>query len=185
MPGCIVGCQYMPSVEYFAHWIHHGEIIIEAHEHYQKKTWRNRTAILSSGEPLFLSVPLKKGKHQETPIQSVEISYDEDWPRLHFLSIQTAYGKTAFFDELESDLKKILYSQQQKLWDLNLLFLQWVVDLVPGKWIYQFTGSYSRVPEEGTSDLRSGIPAGTSTFSKKAFVTYPQVTEWIRHIFQT
>lgn len=175
MPGCVVGCQYMPSIEFFAQWKHYGEIIIEAHEHYQKKSWRNRTAILGTNGPLYLSVPLKKGKHHETPIREVEISYDEDWPRIHLHSIHTAYGKSAFFDELESDLKRILYSEQNKLWDLNLLLLQWIADLIPGTWNYQFTDSYSRGTEKGFTDLRSGIPAGIYSTPRRTFPEYIQV----------
>src|SRR5664279_4989069 len=104
MTSCVAGLQYLPSIEYFAHWLHHKTFIIEQYEHYQKRTWRNKTAILGPHQPLFLSVPLRKGKNQGKQITQVEISYDEHWPRIHLGSIQSAYGKTAFYGELHDTL---------------------------------------------------------------------------------
>ncbi len=175
MTGCVVGCQYIPSIEFFAHWLHHGEILFEAHEHYQKKSWRNRTAILSPGKPNYLSVPLRKGKHQKTSIRDVEISYDEDWPRIHFNAVQTAYGKTAFFHEIESDLKSILYAGNEKLWDLNLQLIQLMTQLIPGQWNYKFTEAYERIVQDSLADIRYGIPAGISITEKQSFPSYQQV----------
>src|SRR5688572_4252034 len=101
MTGCIAGCQYIPSVEFFAHWHNQGHMLMEAYEHLQKRTWRNYTAIQGPEQPLCLTVPLKKDKHHQKPIMEVEISYDEAWYRVHFNSIRTAYGKTSFFNEME------------------------------------------------------------------------------------
>jgi hypothetical protein len=175
MTVCVVGCQYIPSIEFFAHWLYHSEIIIEAHEHYQKKSWRNRTAILSPADPVYLSIPLKKGKHQKIPIKDVEISYDEDWPRIHFNAIQTAYGKTAFFHEIESDLKSILYARNEKLWDINLQLIQLMTQLIPGQWKYKFTEEYERIVKDSWVDFRLGIPAGVTTTKYQSFPTYQQV----------
>src|SRR5687768_2679314 len=114
MHGCIAGSQYMPSIEFFAHWVYHGTLSIEAHEHFQKRTWRNKTAIVGPEEALILSVPLKKGKHDHKPIREVEISYDEQWHRIHYNSISSAYGKTTYFEEIESELHTILYAGHSK-----------------------------------------------------------------------
>src|SRR4029078_4734922 len=99
MNSCVAGLQYLPSIEYFAHWLFHGSLIIEKHENYPKRTWRNKTAILGAKQALILSVPLQKGKNQHMPITEVKISYDEPWHRIHMHSLQAAYGKTAFFNE--------------------------------------------------------------------------------------
>src|SRR5690242_435727 len=116
MTNCIAGIQYLPSVEYFAHWLHHGNIVFEIHEHYQKRTWRNKTLILGPQKALPLTVPLRKGKNHELLITKVEIAYDEIWTKVHMNSIRTAYGKTAFFNELEDDLVSIFNSTPKYLW---------------------------------------------------------------------
>src|SRR5690242_15555008 len=142
MSGLLAGCQYMPSIEYFAHWKHHGSVILEGHEHYQKRTWRNKTAIISASQPLMLSIPLRKGKHQAKPIQDVEISYDEPWNRIHLHSIQTAYGKSAFFEEVEAAISPIFRKENSNMWDFNLSILQALASLVKGNFSLHITEQY-------------------------------------------
>src|SRR5688500_10296659 len=175
MSGCILGCQYIPSIEYFAHWVYQGSILIEAHEHYPKRTWRNKTAIQGQSGPLILSVPLKKGKHDHLPIKEVEISYDETWNRVHFQSITSAYGKTAFFNEIQSVIQDILFKNYHSLWELNLTFLHYIIELIPGSWQFEFTEQYEQIQPQGIIDLRRGVPAGISGMKANKVLQYDQV----------
>lgn len=170
-----MGCQYIPSAEYFAHWLHHELIIVEQHEHFQKRTWRNKTAILSTDKPLHLTVPLKKGKHMQMAITDVEISYDGQWHRIHFNSIRTAYGKTAYYHEIESDLKNMFMSLPAGLWDFNLSFLKFITSLMKGSWLISYTQEYVSRHAATTIDLRYGIPAGISANPKIKVPVYNQV----------
>lgn len=165
----------MPSVEFFAHWYHHGIIHIESQETYQKRTWRNKTAILGSAGPLFMTVPLRKGKHHGMPIQDVEIAYDQDWHRIHINSLKTAYGKTAFYDEVESGLEEILFSGEKKLWRLNLDLLLYLVSLLRGSWPFTFTAEYIDTYDSRVKDLRVGIAAGETSVPPDHLATYEQV----------
>jgi len=175
MTSCIVGIQYLPSVEYFAHWMHHDTFIFEKHENYQKRTWRNKTAILGPHQALPLSVPLRKGKNHEMLITNVEISYDELWPRIHMSSIQTAYGKTAFFDELEGAIAAIYKSSHQYLWELNLQFIQFIISFFPGECNIEYTRSYETLLPESIIDLRKGVPAGQTSLMAPALPEYEQI----------
>jgi len=175
MAACIVGCQYIPSIEYFAHWIHHEHIMIEAHEHFQKRSWRNKTAILGPVKPLILSVPLKKGKHNQMPVQDVAISYDEPWHRVHFNSINSTYGKTAYFMEMEEDLRNLLFSQPARLWDLNIRFLEFILSFLPAQMTFELTTDYNESAPFHLPDLRKGIPAGISTIPDELVPSYEQV----------
>ncbi len=175
MNTCILGCQYIPSIEYFAHWLHHEKICIEAHENFQKRSWRNRTCILSPGKILTLTVPLQKGKHQQLNIQGVKIAYDEPWPEKHIRSLQTAYGKTAYAEEALYGIREILDSKKEKLWDLNLALLDYLTFLMRGSWKYSFTNNFiSNYPDE-VSDFRYVLPAGKTRLPIEALPTYPQV----------
>lgn len=175
MTDCLVGCQYIPSVEYFARWLHHGKIFIEGHEHFQKRSWRNKTAILGQHGPLLLSVPLTKGKHHEMPIQEVTISYGQDWSRVHLNSIRTAYGKTAFFDEAEPLLQTIYDSKPETLWNLNIMLLDSVKRLLPGDWPYEITSTYDDWTGYLKSDFRKGIASGISSIPPDKIPVYAQV----------
>lgn len=175
MNSCVAGLQYLPSVEYFAHWLHHGTLILEKHEHYQKRTWRNKTAILGPQKALMLSIPLQKGKNQELPITDVKISYDEPWSRVHMHALQTAYGKTAFFNEIESDIDAIYKNKHQFLWELNIQFIELIISLFPGEWKIVQTHFYEVSLPVNVLDLRKGVPAGRTSLSIDSLPTYEQV----------
>ena len=175
MTCCIAGIQYLPSIEYFAHWIYHGVLLFEKHETYHKRTWRNKTIILGSQYPLSLSVPLRKGKNRKMPITDVEISYDDSWHRNHLASIQTSYGKTAFFDEIESNIEAIYLFKPQFLWEMNLQLIRAITSFFPGEWKHEFTQSYDVVLPATTIDLRTGVPAGYSSSTATTLPVYDQI----------
>lgn len=101
-----------------------GKVLLEGHENYQKRSYRNRYYIQTSLGILGLSIPLKKGKHQQMPIRDVTIAYDEDWPKLHRHTLQSAYGKSPFFEHYFPVIENILESRIEKLFDFNLLALE-------------------------------------------------------------
>lgn len=175
MGRCVVGLQYLPSIEFFAHWSHHGSIILEAHEHFQKRTWRNKTAILGPDHPVVLTIPLAKGKHQQKPIRDVRISYEEPWIKTHLGSLQAAYGKTAFGEEVLSGVQSILQEKHTLLWTLNLSCLTWVTSMLKGLWPIEWTSKFYETYPEDTNDLRKGIPGGTDFTKTIALPVYPQV----------
>ncbi len=175
MSVCIAGSQYIPSIEYFAHWKHHGLITLEAHEHYQKRTWRNKTAILGPEAPHFLTVPLQKGKHQQMGIRVVRIAYDEPWRKMHLNSLKTAYGKTAFFDEVLPALEQLYGHQYDTLWELNMAGIQLVKSLLNGPWNFGLSDDFhiSYAPDD--TDLRKGIPAGAGSLPTNQIPGYTQI----------
>ena len=171
----VAGLQYLPSIEYFARWLHHGTLLVEKHENYQKRTWRNKTAILSPEKPVFLSIPLRKGKNQEMQITNVEISYDEQWEKIHMGSIQTAYGKTAFFEEFESTVNSILKKKHKYLWELNMEFLQYLISFFPGQWKIEYTKTFEPTLPNDVLDCRTGIPAGSISLKMFSYPKYQQI----------
>ena len=175
MTVCIAGIQYIPSIEYFAHWLHHGVLTIEQHEHFQKRTWRNKTAILSPDEPLYLTVPLRKGKHQQKNISEVQIAYDAAWINMHLRSLKTAYGKSAYFDEVSSGLEDLLMLKYENLWDLNLDCLLYLTKLIGGRWDFEFSKEYIHKYPIEIVDLRAGVQGGIQLKHQCDFPVYQQV----------
>jgi WbqC-like protein len=175
MSGCIAGCQYIPSVEYFAHWSQHGLLLLEGHEHYQKRTWRNKTAIQGYDLPLILTVPLSKGKNNQLHIQKVNIAYDTPWQKNHLHSLKTAYGKTAFFDEVLPGLESIYRSHYEFLWNLNLDLLTYFTSFLRGNWIFEVTSTFQPLYAPTIVDLRKGVPGGAAQIEMESSLEYSQV----------
>lgn len=65
--------QVFPTIAFFKHALDK-KIIIEAHEHYQKRSWRNRYYIGSNQGAVSMSIPLNK-ENKSMPIQEVNISH--------------------------------------------------------------------------------------------------------------
>lgn len=64
-----------------------------------KKGWINRNRILHNGQPMGFTVPLANAS-QNSLIKDVEISKDGKWQAKLLKTIQHAYGKAPYFDEV-------------------------------------------------------------------------------------
>ena len=102
---------------------------IEAHEHYQKRSLRNKCVITSSQGPKILSIPLKKGKHNQQLITQVAISYDEPWETKHLRSLKTAYQSAPFFDHYFAEVESLYQDPGKYLFDFNWKILNYFLHL--------------------------------------------------------
>ncbi len=156
---------YLPSIAWCSDCWNAPLVYLEASEHYQKGSLRNRAFIAGPNGVQRLSIPLAKGKHQQTPIREVRISYDEAWQRQHWRSIRTSYGNAPFFEHYAEDLFHFYTQRFDFLFDFNLALLQFVLVKKMG-WTgeFRFTGEYE-------------TPANPAFGSRFAPLRYPQVFE--------
>lgn len=118
---------HWPPISICAQMLSHDNISLESCEHYQKRSFRNRMYVCGSNGIKSLSIPLKKGKNEQTNIQKVKISYDEDWCSPLLKTIRSFYGKAPYFEEIFDDIQQIYKKQETYLYQLNINILRWVV----------------------------------------------------------
>ncbi|MGW8121442.1 WbqC family protein [Roseivirga echinicomitans] len=118
MRKILIEPHYLPSIAYFAAIYKADEIHIAIKDRFDRRTYLNRSTILTANGPLDLSVPVF-GANKKIPIQEVEIDYHEKWMNNHWRAIQSAYGKSPFFDFYSEEFKTILYSETSHLFKLN------------------------------------------------------------------
>lgn len=111
--------HYNPSLLYFQQAFEADEILFEAHEHYQKQSYRNRCHILTAQGIQILSIPVVKG-NRKTITTELEIDYSQRWMDIHWRTIQSAYGNAPFFEYYADYIKNIYNQEPAKLWDLNM-----------------------------------------------------------------
>jgi len=116
--------QIFGPIMSYVYYAHCYSLLIEAHEHYQKKSFRNRYTILGANGPITLSIPLIKGKNQKTPIKKVKIAYHESWYTNHIHSIQSAYGNAPYYHYFSDEIYNLLRSQEEHLYSFNLRALK-------------------------------------------------------------
>lgn len=130
---------------------------MEAHENFQKRSWRNRCRIGGVNGEQTLTVPLVKGKNAGVPIREVRISYDEDWVRHHERAIRTAYGRAPYYDFYAEELLAVLHERPVTLWQLNHDLLLCALDLL--QWPVRPEPTTAFVPPAAEGYLRPGADA--------------------------
>lgn len=118
---------YLPPVSYFTLLKENDfEFDLEKFEHFPKQTYRNRATIASPNGSLDLVVPITKGSKLHTPYKDVKISYQDRWQRLHWLSMQTCYRSSAYFEFYEDGLAPFYEKKYDYLFDYNYDMLSWL-----------------------------------------------------------
>ncbi|WP_317040319.1 WbqC family protein [Pedobacter insulae] len=122
----------------------HFEFTIEKYEHFPKQTFRNRATIASPDGKLDLILPVVRGSKAHTPIKDVKISYDSKWQRLHWLSLQTCYRSSAYFEFYEDGLVPFYEKKYTFLFDFNLALSNWLLKQMKINQITDFTAGYEK-----------------------------------------
>lgn len=121
--------HYLPSIEYFTLLKAADEVVLNKHENFQKQSYRNRCYILGPNKVQILTVPIDK-RTKRGNIGDVKISYDESWHTEQVQTLQTAYGKSPFFEYYFEYFEAILLKKHRYLWDLNMEMLTLCLDLL-------------------------------------------------------
>src|SRR5690606_12343417 len=163
LPAC-----YLPPVSYF-HAILASPLplLIEQYEHYPKQTYRNRASIYSANGKLDLILPVQRGHNGHTKMKDVKISYEWDWQRLHWMSLQTAYRSSPYFEYYEDDFLPFYKQRYEWLIDYNVAQLELLLRMLKITRTIAYTESY-RQDYPSQLDFRSAIhPKRASVMRQK------------------
>ncbi|MGY3212587.1 WbqC family protein [Mucilaginibacter sp. HD30] len=153
--GALLPMFYLPPVGWFSKFkTYQPDILLEAEEHFPKQTYRNRANIYSPDGMLSLVVPVVKGSKVHTKVKDVRISYDFRWQRLHWMSLESCYRRSAYFEFYEDALAPFYQKQFDFLFDFNEELLNLLLKSVKISASPQKTESYEAVYPPGVADLR-------------------------------
>ncbi len=149
--------NYLPSVQFFSHWVTSDSPIIEKHCNYIKQTYRNRCDILAANGIIPLTIPVAKGKTPKIQTKDILISYDTRWQSLHWRSIVSAYNSSPFFEYYMDDLKPFYERNYKFLFDFNIGLFEVILDALDINTTINFTEDYIKNTEEEYIDYRNII----------------------------
>ncbi|CAG4991852.1 hypothetical protein DYBT9275_00842 [Dyadobacter sp. CECT 9275] len=110
--------QYLPCLEYFACLLNFDRIWIDTEERYIKQTYRNRCNVLTTNKIDTLTVPVIKYQ-QGALTKDIKIDYGQDWVRRHWGCLQSAYGRSPFFEYYSTEFEAVYARKPAYLVDLN------------------------------------------------------------------
>jgi WbqC-like protein family len=132
------------------------EVWIEAHENYQKQSYRNRCYVLTANGIDTLTVPVREGT-RKPPIREVQIDYAQHWIDRHLRCLQAAYAKSPHFEYIMPDIEAILTRRYPLLFDLNWALLTFCRTWLRLKTPVNLTEWYVKDTQPGLFDARSKV----------------------------
>ncbi|POY36469.1 hypothetical protein C3K47_11305 [Solitalea longa] len=157
--GLILPTCYLAPISWFAAFIHHQgqEIKVEKFEHFPKQTYRNRTHLYSPNGLLSMSIPVVKGSKNHTIVKDVKISYDANWQKIHWKSLESGYRSSAYFEFYEDDLRPFYEKRYDYLLDFNEGLSEFLFKSLKLEKKHSFTTEFIKDPQGEVTDLRSSL----------------------------
>jgi hypothetical protein len=129
---------------------------LEAQEHYQKQSYRNRCYVLTANKVDVLTVPVQQGTHHQ-PVRELRVANDQPWQLNHWRCLQAAYGKAPFFEFYAPYFEPVYQKKWTFLFDLNLELLTICLKLIRVNRPLNLTEWYEKAPLVGLFDARSMV----------------------------
>lgn len=155
----LLSTSYLGNIQYFSKLAGWPEAQVEAHENFQKQTYRNRAHVMTAGGMKALTVPVVWRHGQKMPIRAVGIDYTLPWQREHWRTLQAAYAAAPFYDHYAEKLERFYDSNRYKprfLFDLNTELTETLLDVLDLPVKLSFTAGY-QVPQGAPEDFRECI----------------------------
>lgn len=169
----------MPSV-YFGNIMYYqlmhraNTVTIEKYENFEKQTYRNRCEIYGANGKLNLIVPVSKNKDGRKTIAEARINNHDNWQKIHWRSLESAYRTSPYFEYYENQLKELYQVQFDLLFELNQHIHQTVLNMLKLEINHTFSSSYEKYPLE-KQDYRSVFDPKIITLEKPEVKEYTQV----------
>ena len=166
----VFSSQYLAPIEYYFHLINCGEVTIDTYENYVKQTYRNRCCILSPNGTQNLTIPLVKAK-QRNLTKNMVIAYDDNWRKVHWKSLESAYRSSPYFEYYEDEFYPFYHGDKyEKLADFNNALNKKIIELLSLEISINESTEYT---EEVENDYRNAFSPKKET--KLSFTPYIQV----------
>lgn len=166
---------YFPSIATFAMLVQH-EVVWEAHDNFQKQTYRNRCYICTDKGKHMLNIPIQHVGGEEGRQKYVDVRMDNSygWKKIHWRTLETAYRTSPFFEFYEDDIKPLFEGEEESLFDFNMKTIEIIGGCLGIEIPKEKTTTYDLQPSE-VRDLRFLVNAK----NEKDFglELYPQVFE--------
>ncbi len=156
MINILLTTAYFAPISYYAAIANADKILIEANEHYQKKSYRSRCYIAGSHGKQMLNIPIIRPNGNQTMIKNAILGTTENWQNQHWNSIITSYNSSPFLLYYRDEIEAVLLAKYDNLWELNKACLNLMMDLLQLDAEINYTTEFEKDPKEYI-DMRNSI----------------------------
>ena len=167
----VLSVAYLPPALYFQKILSYDMILIEGAEHFVKQTFRNRCSIYGANGKLDLTIPLVHSS-ERTSILNKKISHSEQWQKLHWKSLQSAYRSAPYFEFFEQEFEYFYSAEFENLFYFNLELIKLVCRLLKMNFSYEITKEWRR-EYAAADDFRLSISPKSKIFLSNSFPVNP------------
>lgn len=135
---------YLGNLQYFAKLACGAQI--EAHENFQKQTYRNRAEVMTAAGVRTLTVPVDWDHCAKMPIREVRIDYKLPWQREHWRTLRAAYAAAPYYDHYAERLAPYYDPgryRPERLFELNSDLTRLLLQLLGWPDTLRFTERYT------------------------------------------
>lgn len=173
MKNILLPTAYLAPILYYCYLANYHAIIFEQQEHYIKQSYRNRCSIYAANGKMELSIPVHKIANR-TLIKDVRIANEQNWQKLHWRSIASAYGSSPFYLYYNYELLPFYEKKFEFLWDFNESLQNKMLELIKVSISPVYTTFYLSEPP-GVIDLRSSLHPKKNDLPFPTLPSYQQV----------
>lgn len=161
MSTALLQTTYFGPIQWYQKLYRYDQTLIEQHDSYQKQTYRNRCVIATANGLQALTVPVEHNVQRSTfsvQCKDLRISDHNQWRRIHWNALQSAYSESPFFDYYADDIRPFFEKRYEFLIDFNEAIRQTVCDLLDIHPNVSYTSDFSLQPS-AIDDYREVINA--------------------------
>ena len=129
MSAALLQTTYFGPIQWYQKLYRYDHCLIEQYDSYQKQTYRNRCVIATANGPQALTVPVE-GTNEKCLVKDLRISDHNNWRRIHWNALLSAYSESPFFDYYADDIHPFFEKKYDFLIDFNEAIRQKVCELL-------------------------------------------------------
>jgi hypothetical protein len=130
MTTALLPSTYFGPVQWYQKLNRYDRCIVEQYDTFHKQSYRNRCVIATANGPQALTVPVEGNGGEKCLMRDVRISDHNQWRRVHWNALQSAYSESPFFDYYADDLHPFFEQRYTFLVDFNEAIRQKVCELL-------------------------------------------------------
>ena len=156
MTTALLQTTYFGPIQWYQKLYRYDHCLIEQYDSYQKQTYRNRCLIATANGIQALTVPVEHSpltSHHSPLVKDFRISDHNQWRRVHWNALQSAYSESPFFDYYADDLHPFFERKYNFLIDFNEAIRQKICELIDILPQVEYTSSYISNLTSQTSNL--------------------------------